>query len=72
MADKDVEGILSVVEPHFHSVVVTALDSERAMPIDEVAELARQVFGEDRGRGAVPRRRDRLRLGRGRVQTSTR
>ncbi|WP_461025068.1 bifunctional folylpolyglutamate synthase/dihydrofolate synthase [Trueperella pyogenes] len=48
MADKDVEGMLSVVEPHFHSVVVTALDSERAMPIDEVAELAREVFGEDR------------------------
>ncbi|WP_311590899.1 bifunctional folylpolyglutamate synthase/dihydrofolate synthase [Trueperella bernardiae] len=48
MADKDVEGILSVAEPHFSSVVVTALDSERAMPIDETAELAREVFGEDR------------------------
>lgn len=48
MADKDVEGILSVAEPHFHSVVVTSLDSERAMAIDETAELAREVFGEDR------------------------
>ncbi|QOR48340.1 bifunctional folylpolyglutamate synthase/dihydrofolate synthase [Trueperella pecoris] len=48
MADKDVEGILSVAEPHFHSVVITGLDSERAMPIDELANLAREVFGEDR------------------------
>ncbi|VEI12704.1 bifunctional folylpolyglutamate synthase/dihydrofolate synthase [Trueperella bialowiezensis] len=48
MADKDVEGMLSVLEPNVHSVVVTELHSERAMPIDEVAQLARSVFGEDR------------------------
>ncbi|MFP7695897.1 bifunctional folylpolyglutamate synthase/dihydrofolate synthase [Trueperella sp. LYQ143] len=48
MADKDVEGILSIAEPYVHSVVVTQLDSERAMPIDEVAQIARDVFGEDR------------------------
>ena len=48
MADKDVDGLLSVLEPHFHSVVVTQMNTERAMPIDEIAEIARDVFGDDR------------------------
>ena len=48
MADKDVEGLLSVLEPHFHSVVVTEMNNERAMPSDEIAEIARDVFGDDR------------------------
>ncbi|WP_129336766.1 bifunctional folylpolyglutamate synthase/dihydrofolate synthase [Cellulomonas endophytica] len=49
MADKDVEGILSVLEPAFDEVVVTrAGSSPRAMDPEDLADLAREVFGEDR------------------------
>lgn len=48
MVDKDVEGLLSVLEPHFHSVVVTQMITDRAMDSDEITEIARTVFGDDR------------------------
>jgi folylpolyglutamate synthase/dihydrofolate synthase len=47
-ADKDVAGILDRLEPVAAAVVVTANSSARSMPAQQLAELARQVFGPDR------------------------
>ena len=46
--DKDAEGILAELEPHLAEVVVTRSGSHRALEPDELAEVARDVFGEDR------------------------
>lgn len=48
MADKNVEGILVELEPLLDSIVVTGMDSSRAMDPADLADLARDVFGEDR------------------------
>jgi dihydrofolate synthase/folylpolyglutamate synthase len=48
LADKDALGILSVLEPVLDSVVVTRSSSARAIPVPELGELAREVFGENR------------------------
>ncbi|MDO4243157.1 MAG: folylpolyglutamate synthase/dihydrofolate synthase family protein [Actinomyces sp.] len=48
MADKDVEGILSVLEPACEAVVCVPIDSPRAMDPEDLAAQAREVFGEDR------------------------
>jgi len=47
-ADKDVEGVLAELEPVLSEIVVTTNSSPRAMPVDELAALAVEVFGEDR------------------------
>ena len=47
-ADKDVRGILEAFEPVLAEVVVTALASPRALPVDDLAALAVEVFGPDR------------------------
>ncbi|MGH3252715.1 MAG: bifunctional folylpolyglutamate synthase/dihydrofolate synthase [Trebonia sp.] len=46
--DKDVEGMLGELEPLLSEIVVTTNSSPRAMPADELAELARDIFGDDR------------------------
>jgi dihydrofolate synthase/folylpolyglutamate synthase len=46
--DKDVEGMLDELEPVLAEIVVTTNSSPRAMPADELAELARDIFGDDR------------------------
>jgi folylpolyglutamate synthase/dihydrofolate synthase len=48
MADKDVAGLLEELEPVLSEIVVTANSSARSMPPDELAEVAREIFGEDR------------------------
>src|ERR1700733_1333475 len=48
MEDKDVDGVLNELEPVLSEIVVTTNSSPRAMPADELAELARDIFGEDR------------------------
>ncbi|PFG19292.1 bifunctional folylpolyglutamate synthase/dihydrofolate synthase [Serinibacter salmoneus] len=48
MADKDAEGILVALEGTLAHVVITQPHSARAMPIEDLAEIARDVFGEDR------------------------
>ncbi|GGO98375.1 bifunctional folylpolyglutamate synthase/dihydrofolate synthase [Actinomyces gaoshouyii] len=48
MADKDVEGILSVLEPACDAVVCVPIDSPRAMDVEDLGAVAREVFGEDR------------------------
>lgn len=48
MADKDVETFLGVLEPVLPEIVVTQASLDRAMPAEDLAEIAREVFGEDR------------------------
>jgi dihydrofolate synthase / folylpolyglutamate synthase len=46
--DKDVSGLLGLLEPVAARIVVTQNSSPRAMPVDELAQLATDIFGEDR------------------------
>ncbi|MFG1918824.1 bifunctional folylpolyglutamate synthase/dihydrofolate synthase [Micromonospora sp. NPDC048898] len=48
LADKDAEGLLELLEPVVDQVVVTCNSSPRAMPTEELAELAAEIFGEER------------------------
>jgi dihydrofolate synthase/folylpolyglutamate synthase len=48
LTDKDALGILSVLESVLDSVVVTRSASPRAIPVTELGELAREVFGDNR------------------------
>ena len=50
--DKDVEGLLAELEPVLAEIVVTVNSSPRTMPLPELADLARDYFGEDRVRTA--------------------
>jgi dihydrofolate synthase/folylpolyglutamate synthase len=53
MQDKDVAGILEVLEPVLNEVVITQNGTERAMPAAVLAEIAAEVFGADRVHLAV-------------------
>jgi dihydrofolate synthase/folylpolyglutamate synthase len=46
--DKDAAGLLGELEPVVSSVVVTANTSPRALSVDALAEVAADVFGDDR------------------------
>ncbi|MFI6321644.1 bifunctional folylpolyglutamate synthase/dihydrofolate synthase [Nonomuraea sp. NPDC050556] len=48
MRDKDIEGLLELLEPVLEEIVVTTNSSPRAMPAQELAVLAEGFFGEDR------------------------
>lgn len=48
MADKDSEGLLSVLEPTVAEIVVTRNSSDRSADPEDLAEVAREVFGEER------------------------
>ena len=48
MADKDYEGLLSALEGSFSEIVCTQNSTPRAMPAEELAEVARGIFGQDR------------------------
>ena len=47
-ADKDVAGLLAELEPLLSDIVVTRNSSERSMDPRELAELAGEIFGEER------------------------
>ena len=48
MADKDVQGVLEALEPVMQEIVVTWNGSPRAMQVEQIKELAIQIFGQDR------------------------
>ncbi|MFD2421460.1 bifunctional tetrahydrofolate synthase/dihydrofolate synthase [Amycolatopsis pigmentata] len=48
MADKDARGILEALEPAVSDIVVTRNSASRAMPLDELNDLAISIFGEER------------------------
>jgi dihydrofolate synthase/folylpolyglutamate synthase len=53
LTDKDAAGLLAELEPVVDSLVVTTNGSPRAMAADALAEVAVEVFGEDRVEVAV-------------------
>lgn len=48
MGDKDVEGMLELMESTFETIVVTKNSSPRALPVEELAKMASRRFGENR------------------------
>ncbi len=48
MGDKDVAGMLELMEPIFDSIVVTKNSSQRALEVEHLYEMAVKVFGTDR------------------------
>ncbi|GAA0474875.1 dihydrofolate synthase [Paractinoplanes deccanensis] len=48
LADKDVSGLLDLLEPVAARIVVTQNSSPRSMPVTELAQVAAGIFGEDR------------------------
>ncbi len=48
MEDKDIVGMLSILEPLVTEIVVTEIASTRAMDLDKLAEIAVDIFGSDR------------------------
>jgi dihydrofolate synthase / folylpolyglutamate synthase len=46
--DKDVPGMLAELEPLLDQIVVTRNSSDRSMDPAEAADLAAEIFGEDR------------------------
>jgi len=54
LRDKDVRGILEALEPVVEAIVATENSSPRALAVDDLAMLAREVLGEGRvHRGAM-------------------
>jgi dihydrofolate synthase/folylpolyglutamate synthase len=48
MNDKDPEALLGILEPALDEVVITHASSSRSLDVDDLAELAEEVFGPDR------------------------
>ncbi len=48
LADKDVDGVLELLEPVLAEIVITRNSSPRAMSAAKLSELAIEIFGEDR------------------------
>jgi dihydrofolate synthase / folylpolyglutamate synthase len=48
LADKDVRGVLTVLEPVLDEVVITANSAPRSLPADDLAAVAVDIFGADR------------------------
>ncbi|MCS4535328.1 bifunctional folylpolyglutamate synthase/dihydrofolate synthase [Corynebacterium sp. HS2168-gen11] len=48
LGDKDVRGILQALEPYLQEIVVTQNTSPRALPVEELEEYAREIFGDER------------------------
>lgn len=48
MADKDPEGMLAALEPVLAEVVITRASTSRALDVEDLADIAIDIFGEDR------------------------
>lgn len=48
LGEKDARGILQELEPYFEEVVITQNSSPRALHYEDLADLADEIFGEDR------------------------
>src|SRR3954447_18627540 len=59
MTDKDVEGVLAELEPVLSEVVCSQNSAPRAMAAEQLAEVARDLFGEHRVQ-VVPRLDDAI------------
>lgn len=47
LADKDAAGLLEAISPHVDHLVATTCRSERALPAEDLAAIARDIFDED-------------------------
>jgi dihydrofolate synthase/folylpolyglutamate synthase len=54
LADKDAAGILAALDPVVDEVVITRSHSPRALPVDELADIAAGVLGESRVTAVEP------------------
>jgi dihydrofolate synthase/folylpolyglutamate synthase len=52
LAEKDASGVLRQLEPVLEEIVITRSQSPRAIAVDELADLAFEIFGEHRVRTA--------------------
>jgi dihydrofolate synthase/folylpolyglutamate synthase len=59
MHDKDAEGVLAAFEPIMAAIVCTQNSTSRALPADELGEIAAGIFGADRVE-VVPRLDDAI------------
>ena len=50
LAEKNARAILEILDDSFVEVIITQSESSRAIPAEELAELAREVLGSDRVR----------------------
>ncbi|AKE40893.1 folylpolyglutamate synthase/dihydrofolate synthase [Corynebacterium kutscheri] len=48
LGDKDVRGVLNALEPHLSEIVCTKNSSPRCLAAEELADYAREIFGEER------------------------
>jgi dihydrofolate synthase / folylpolyglutamate synthase len=48
LADKDIEGVLELLEPVLDEIVITRNSSPRSLGPDELGAAAAEIFGEDR------------------------
>ncbi|WP_155374966.1 bifunctional folylpolyglutamate synthase/dihydrofolate synthase [Catellatospora vulcania] len=48
LGDKDADGVLDLLEPVVDELVCTRNSSPRSLPAEELAEIAYEIFGEDR------------------------
>ena len=48
MGDKDASGLIDLLEPVAARIVVTQNSSPRSMPLNELTQIAVEIFGEDR------------------------
>jgi dihydrofolate synthase/folylpolyglutamate synthase len=52
LGDKDAAGLLRKLEPVLEEVVITRSSSDRALPVEELEDIAIEIFGEHRVRTA--------------------
>ncbi|MBA3233117.1 MAG: bifunctional folylpolyglutamate synthase/dihydrofolate synthase [Propionibacteriales bacterium] len=69
MADKDVAGLVDQFEPVMDTIVCTQNSTGRALPAEELAGIARGVFGDDRV-VVAPRLDEALDVGVGLAETA--
>ena len=48
LGDKDARGVVKELEPYLTELVCTQTRSPRALPAEDLAEIAREIFGEER------------------------
>lgn len=48
LAEKNARTLLQILDDSFAEVIITQSESARAIPAEELAELAREIFGADR------------------------
>lgn len=48
LGEKDARGLMMELEPYFEEIVITQNSSPRAVHVDDLADMAEEIFGEER------------------------